>query len=194
MTPVSILIVCTGNICRSPYGHLLLQAGLNDVAPGAFRVQSAGTRAAPGRPVDPLALDLLRSAGVDGGAFVSQPLHAVAVADHDLVLTMTRAQRAEVLASHPAALKRVFTLREFSRLLGTLDPSIIEDPSITWSQILPMLTANRTAARAADPLDDDVADPYRRGPDAFAAMAEQVSPCIMRIVELERIRRRADTR
>ncbi|MEO8284563.1 MAG: hypothetical protein ABI568_14370, partial [Pseudarthrobacter sp.] len=52
--PIRILTVCTGNICRSPVAERLLQAGLEQVKPGAFRVRSAGTRAMVGDPVQPL--------------------------------------------------------------------------------------------------------------------------------------------
>ncbi|GAB3624535.1 hypothetical protein GCM10027418_26200 [Mariniluteicoccus endophyticus] len=42
-------MVCTGNICRSPAGHLLLQRYLGD----SVEVTSAGTHALVGQPVDP---------------------------------------------------------------------------------------------------------------------------------------------
>jgi protein-tyrosine phosphatase len=40
--PTRILIVCTGNICRSPYAQYLLGGGLSEVDASGFEVRSAG--------------------------------------------------------------------------------------------------------------------------------------------------------
>ncbi len=43
--PISIIIVCTGNICRSPFAAHYLQAKFDEFEPELFRVDSAGTSA-----------------------------------------------------------------------------------------------------------------------------------------------------
>jgi protein-tyrosine phosphatase len=56
MAQHSILLVCTGNICRSPMGEALLRARLGPLV----QVQSAGTHAASrGEPVDARAAAVL---------------------------------------------------------------------------------------------------------------------------------------
>ena len=70
-SPVRILTVCTGNICRSPVAERLLQAGLDQVLPGGFEVPSAGTRAMVGDPIQPLSADIVRTFG--GTARASPP-------------------------------------------------------------------------------------------------------------------------
>ena len=46
-----IMFVCTGNICRSPMGELLMTHYLNGTT---VQVSSAGTRGLPMHPIDPL--------------------------------------------------------------------------------------------------------------------------------------------
>ncbi|WP_446740540.1 arsenate reductase/protein-tyrosine-phosphatase family protein [Ornithinimicrobium sp. CNJ-824] len=75
-----ILVVCTGNVCRSPLVERLLQQGLDERwGPGAFEVRSAGTGAlvdirwTSGRPVcsapgrQPRGLPGATAGGPDGG-------------------------------------------------------------------------------------------------------------------------------
>ncbi|HDZ1742706.1 TPA: protein tyrosine phosphatase, partial [Klebsiella pneumoniae] len=47
----SVLVVCTGNICRSPMGERILQSLLPEKI-----IKSAGVGALVGHPADPLAL------------------------------------------------------------------------------------------------------------------------------------------
>src|SRR6476620_12469959 len=72
--PVRILTVCTGNICRSPVAERLLQAGLDRMKPGAFEVESAGTRAMVGQPVQPSSADIIRSYGGTPEGFAARQL------------------------------------------------------------------------------------------------------------------------
>jgi protein-tyrosine phosphatase len=61
-----ILIVCTGNICRSPFIERLLQRQLDERRPGSDRgilVHSAGTGALTGSAMDERAAALLVAYG-----------------------------------------------------------------------------------------------------------------------------------
>lgn len=51
-----IMFVCTGNICRSPMGELLLTKYLNGTT---VRVSSAGTRGLPMHQIDPSSARLM---------------------------------------------------------------------------------------------------------------------------------------
>ena len=66
--PGRVLMVCTGNECRSPAAELLLRDALAgrshaDWAP-AFEVWSAGTRAQDGAPLHPLTAQALARRGI----------------------------------------------------------------------------------------------------------------------------------
>ena len=68
-SPIRILFVCTGNICRSPSGERLA-AALNAQNPiTGFRASSAGTRAVIAHPVHPEAARVLADLGGDPADF-----------------------------------------------------------------------------------------------------------------------------
>ena len=118
--PAQVLIVCTGNVCRSPFIERVLAASL---PPGSgVVVSSAGTGALVGRPMEPLAAaQTQRYAGSPAG-FAARQLVPGLVASADLVLTATRRHRGEVATLHPRALSYAFTLVDFADLVADLDP------------------------------------------------------------------------
>ena len=78
-TKPTILILCTGNSCRSHMGEGFLRAALGDLA----NVQSAGSK--PAGYVHPLAIQAMAEVGIDISShrskplteFVQQPVHTV---------------------------------------------------------------------------------------------------------------------
>ena len=110
-----VLVVCLGNLCRSPLAERLLRSRLADEA--AVDVSSAGVRAVVGAPMDASAALELSRLGGDSAGFVARQLTAAMVTEADLVLTATRALRSKVVELAPAALRRTFTLRELAALL-----------------------------------------------------------------------------
>ena len=98
--PFEILVVCLGNVCRSPLAEQVLRMRfaelLGDGSP-AVRVSSAGARALVGRPMDEHAAAELRRLGGDPEGFAATQLTAAAAGAADLVLTATRELRSRVL-------------------------------------------------------------------------------------------------
>lgn len=110
-----IAVVCTGNICRSPMGEVILQdhvrrtAGMETVD-----VTSAGTaRWHVGEPMDARAAASLRRGGYSTDASMGSWATAEFLRDIDLAVAMTREHRQDLLARRPDL--RVVLLRE---LLG----------------------------------------------------------------------------
>jgi protein-tyrosine phosphatase len=146
----AILVVCVGNVCRSPLAERLLAARL-PVAD--FEVASAGVGAMVGYPVETNAARELARLGGDGGGFAARQFSA-AVAEHaDLVLTATREIREQVVREVPRLMKRAFTLRELATL--------VEDPRAKEAATSPRdLVRAAARLRAGVPVPDhDVPDP-----------------------------------
>lgn len=92
----SIIVVCLGNICRSPVGEQYLSAGL----PG-LRVNSAGLQALVGEAADPVTAEVAARQGVNVSGHVARQLTAELGAAHDLILVMEKAHRNEIAARMP---------------------------------------------------------------------------------------------
>ncbi|RQR26805.1 low molecular weight phosphotyrosine protein phosphatase [Burkholderia sp. Bp9143] len=107
----TLLVVCIGNLCRSPMAEALFRARL----PGVD-VQSAGIGACDGQPADPHAVHLMRTRGFDIDAHRARRLPPALAARADLILVMDLAQKRWLEQCLPALRGRVFRL-------GLPDPS-----------------------------------------------------------------------
>lgn len=112
----NILVVCIGNICRSP----LAQAMLAREFPGK-NVWSAGLDALVGHPADATSAELANEQGLDLSEHRAQQITSVMCQQADLILVMEQSHKAELERRYPLARGRVFRLGE----LGGYD---IADP------------------------------------------------------------------
>ncbi|PFG19082.1 low molecular weight phosphatase family protein [Serinibacter salmoneus] len=110
----AVLVVCTGNICRSPAGELLLQHATGP----AVSVASAGTQGLPKARVHPRMGELLARDAIVSEKFRSRRIRPEMAEGALLVLTATREHRAAVLREAPRVLNRTFTIKEFAALLA----------------------------------------------------------------------------
>lgn len=92
-----LLVVCTGNICRSPVGEALLRRALPHC-----RVESAGLGAVVGEGVEPRARALAEADGLELARHVARQLEASHVQAADLILVMSESQRLAIAQRHPA--------------------------------------------------------------------------------------------
>ena len=95
----SVLMVCEGNVCRSPLAAALLAREV----PG-LEVASAGTRALVGAGADLHAVELMSERSIDISGHVARTVDPQMMRSYDLVLVMTSAQREELLTRYPFAL------------------------------------------------------------------------------------------
>jgi len=108
-----IVLVCTGNTCRSPMAEGLLKQRLGAAgdAWNSVNVISAGVAASDGAMASAQAVDVMEAKGIDISCHESRPLSDAIMHRADVVLTMTRGHRAAILAAWPEMSDRVFTLR-----------------------------------------------------------------------------------
>jgi protein-tyrosine phosphatase len=99
---VSIITVCTGNICRSPYAERALAHRLDEVRPGSFVVTSVGTGALVGEGIDPGSVRALEARGIRHDGFEARLISEQLLKDVDLVLPMTVEHRRTVLSYAPS--------------------------------------------------------------------------------------------
>lgn len=165
-----VLVVCEGNVCRSPAAEVLLRSALG--AGAGIEVASAGLGARVGAPVDESVRRLLLGRGVPADGRARQ-LTPDLVRAADVVLTMTAAQRGAVVSRVPAAVRRVFVLRELAALARLADPmdrpeALGSGPEAADRLTALVASAGRLRALRGPSADDDVPDPYGRGEEAHA--------------------------
>ena len=120
--PRTVLIVCHGNICRSPYAAAALSHTLPAGVSHAVRVESAGFIGA-GRPAPADALTVAARHGLDLSRHRSAPLTRHNVRAADLIVVMDVAQRREIIGRFGRAPGDVI-------LLGDFDPAAIDTRTI----------------------------------------------------------------
>ncbi|GHF40860.1 protein-tyrosine phosphatase [Deinococcus metalli] len=113
MTPLRVLALCLGNICRSPLAEALLRRELDAAGVGAV-VDSAGTGEwHVGRPADPRSREVARRHGLtlDGRA---RQLSTADFHTQDVILAMDAQNAADARhQSPPGARARVVLIRDF---------------------------------------------------------------------------------
>ncbi|MGZ2748860.1 low molecular weight protein-tyrosine-phosphatase [Burkholderia stagnalis] len=120
----TLVVVCVGNLCRSPMAQALFSARL----PGVD-VQSAGIGALVGHPADPHAVALMQERGLDLAAHRARQLPSWLGARADLILVMDREQKRHLDSRHPHLRGRVFRLGDGWPPHGGADPGFdIPDP------------------------------------------------------------------
>lgn len=122
-----ILVVCTGNICRSPMAegflaHLAAKQGLEHVV-----VESAGTHAPEGSPASDFAVQALAEKGVDIQDHRASLIDGQAVRDADLILVMSTEHLSFILTYwQTEAQGKVRLIREFHKTQPMAGP--VPDP------------------------------------------------------------------
>jgi protein-tyrosine phosphatase len=105
----SALVICTGNICRSPMGEVLLRERL-DAAGMRTRVESAGIGAVVGAGAHDHAKEVMAAWGHDLSGHVARQLEASMGADFELLLVMETGQKQWIERRFPQLAGRTYRL------------------------------------------------------------------------------------
>jgi len=110
-SPRTILLVCTGNLCRSPMAAALLRRYLDeDDARRDWRVLSAGLWAEEGEPASTGAVMAMAERGIDLTGHRSRRLTRQMVEEADLILGMTPSHVEAMQQAFPEARERIHLL------------------------------------------------------------------------------------
>jgi len=115
----NLLLVCVGNICRSPTAEILMRRKLRDRE--GVEVSSAGLQALVGKPIDATAAQLLREQGFATDAHRARQASPAVLSAADLILVMERSHLARITREVPQVSGKTF-------LLGHWDGLEVPDP------------------------------------------------------------------
>ena len=130
--PQYVLVLCSGNVFRSPFAAAVLQRELRLRGAGTVRVESAGFTV-PGRRSPPHAIAAAARRGIDLAGHSSQLVVADLARAADLIVVMEELHRRSVCERFGRAARDVV-------LLGDLDPvpvasRAIEDPVLQGPEV-----------------------------------------------------------
>jgi protein-tyrosine phosphatase len=173
MRCIDVLIVCTGNICRSPMGEVILRSHLAARGVDAH-VHSAGTLAWGGPATGNAGL-VLRERGRSLEGHLSRSLTDGMVEDADLVLGMTREHVWRATRRVADATDRTFLLGELRRLGAEAGPRRVGvgETVRDWAARAAVLRPPGPAG-AVGRVGDEVADPVGEPLPVYRATADRL--------------------
>ena len=107
----NILVVCVGNICRSPMAEALLRHALHDSTD--ISVRSAGLGALVDYPASEHAEVLMAERGLDISGHKARQLSPELIAASDLILVMESGHKRAIDAEDPTVRGKVYRLCEW---------------------------------------------------------------------------------
>jgi protein-tyrosine phosphatase len=108
-----MLVVCVGNICRSPMAEGVFRQAFVEVNNFESRIRSAGLGALVGHPPDPKAIQLMMEKGIDISDHRARQLNQEMIRKSDLILVMELDQKNTIEEIEPTARGKVFRLGEW---------------------------------------------------------------------------------
>jgi len=121
MTPSPILMVCAGNLCRSPFAEFYMRKRLEKAGVYA-KVFSRGLLALPNQRAPKHGQQAAAEFDVDLSSHVSQPLLRTDLEQAAMVMVMEAEQRQHLAKMSPASIGKVFILSQMTDGKPIADP------------------------------------------------------------------------
>jgi len=120
---MNILFVCTGNTCRSPMAEGLLK-DMAEKRGLKLEVTSAGVFAFDGQEVSKEAVEVMKEENIDIAKHRARIIHRDMVESANLILTMSKSHKRELLRKYDFIKDKIYTLKEYAygREEDILDP------------------------------------------------------------------------
>lgn len=175
----TILFVCTGNICRSPYMEYRLRAMLTERGVPDVSIGSAGTRALEGHTIAEPMARRLREHGIDASGFRASALGLQMLDAAGVVVTATREHRREVVRHRHDLAERVFTLTQLARLLDASASDSTTGAAGPVADLLAAAHAARGVTTAGTAREDDMEDPWQRSRRSYRRVANRIDELLI---------------
>jgi protein-tyrosine phosphatase len=174
---LSVLFVCTGNICRSPIAEALLQSRSRDLGL-PVSAGSAGSWAQFGNPATSNAIVAARGMGLEIEEHRARPLRDHLITGSDLILCLAREHCDEVLDLVPEAAPKTFALKELAALLEALPPVPVHAEAN--AALARIADADRLRGGSEGPVvrDPDVRDPIGSALFAYRDVAWDIGTAL----------------
>lgn len=180
LAAIDVLVLCTGNICRSPMAEGLLRHHL--AAKGVEATVSSAGLLYDGRRASGHAVTVLGDRGIDLAAHRSRVMTADALAAADLVIAMERRHVREAVVLAPATFPKTFTLKELVRRGEQIGHRIPGETVAAWLARAGLGRRPSTVLGASR--DDDVDDPIGRPVEDYDRTAAELDDLTSRLVDL----------
>ncbi|MFZ2312907.1 MAG: low molecular weight protein-tyrosine-phosphatase [Methylobacter sp.] len=109
----NIMVVCVGNICRSPMAEAILKDALSKINQNTCHVSSAGIGALVGHKADAKASQLMIARGLDISQHRARQLNSEMIRKADLILVMELGHKMDIETREPSAKGKIFRLGEW---------------------------------------------------------------------------------
>jgi protein-tyrosine-phosphatase len=150
----NILLVCTGNTCRSSMAEQYLKKALAEQFPGQhFNVSSAGLAAVPRSRASQNAILVAQEDGLDLSEHLATQLTPEQLTGADLVLTMTNSHRQAIIELAPSVRDKVFLLKQY------------------------------LIHRDGESVDLDILDPFGQSKEAYRQCAEEIKESLRGFID-----------
>lgn len=176
----SVLVVCTGNVCRSPIAEAFLRSAFEErLGSDAPDVASAGTMGWTGSGADPSSIRAAAERGVDLTSHRAREISDDEVARAALIVAMSPEHVRDL---DREARSRAFTLKELVRLLESLPEP--HAPGVTGlSARVADADRLRRDGFEGDPSDEAIVDPLGMPLDGFRAVARELDAWCSRLAD-----------
>ncbi len=136
----SVLVVCVGNICRSPAGERVLAQSCP-----FLRVESAGIAALEGHAADKTMAEIAAQNGVSLDGHIARQFTAEIAAEFDLILALEKGHMRVIAEKAPAASGKTMLLGQWLGAQDIADPyrkspefyqlvfDQVKDATATWA-------------------------------------------------------------